>query len=121
VVLFIDILKIFYYLWNVMDKQFKKVLPKLFTYSSVGKVHTITVPHIAFFNKNDDVVMVYSINTQTMVLKTDYIITLRHILGLEKIKPYIGYIQNYLIVTFPSLIINTWFSPIYLNSDHHIL
>ena len=56
-----------------------------------------------------------------MVLKTDYIITLRHILGLEKIKPYIGDIQNYLIVTFPTLIINTWFSAIFLNSDHHIL
>lgn len=104
-----------------MDKQFKKVLSKLFLYSSVGKVRTITVPHIAFFNKNDEVVMVYSINTQTMVLKTDYIITLRHILGLEKIKPHINDIQNYLIVTFPTLIINTWFSSIYLNSDHHIL
>lgn len=104
-----------------MEKQFKKVLYKLFLYSSVGKVRTIFVPHIAFFNKNNEVVMVYNINTQTMVLKTDYIITLRHILGLEKIKPYIGDIQNYLIVTFPTLIINTWFSAIYLNSDHSIL
>jgi hypothetical protein len=104
-----------------MDKQFKKVLSKLFLYSSVGKVRTITVPHIAFFNETDEVVMIYSINTQTMVLKTDYIITLRHILGLETIKPHINDIQNYLIVTFPILIINTWFSSIYLNSDHHIL
>lgn len=100
-----------------MEKHFKIILSKLLSYSSVGKVHTITAPHIAFFNKNDEVVMVYNINTQTMVLKTDYIITLRHILGLEKIKPHINDIQNYLIVTFPTLIINTWYSTIYLNSD----
>ena len=105
---------------NVTDKEFKKILPTLLAYSYVGKVHTLTVPHIAFFNKNDEVVMVYNINTQTMVLKVDYIITLRHILGLEKIKPHINDIQNYLIVTFPTLIINTWFSAIYLNSDTSI-
>jgi hypothetical protein len=100
-----------------MEKHFKIILSKLLSYSFVGEVHTITAPHIAFFNKNDEVVMVYNINTQTMVLKADYIITLRHILGLEKIKPHINDIQNYLIVTFPTLIINTWYSTIYLNSD----
>jgi hypothetical protein len=103
-----------------MEKHFKIILSKLLSYSSVGKVRTITVPHIAFFNKNDEVVMVYNINTQTMVLKTDYIITLRHILGLEKITPHINNIQNHLIVTFPTLIINTWFSAIYLNSNTSI-
>jgi hypothetical protein len=103
-----------------MEKHFKIILSKLLSYSSVGKVHTITVPHIAFFNKNGEVVMVYNVNTQTMVLKADYIITLRHILGLEKILPHINDIQNYLIVTFPTQIINTWFSSIYLNYDHNI-
>ncbi len=103
-----------------MEKHFKIILPKLLSYSSVGRVRSIKIQHIAFFNKNDEVIMVYNTQTQTMVLKTDYIITLRYILGLEKIRPHINNIQNHLIVNFPNLVINDWYSSPSLNSDSSI-
>jgi hypothetical protein len=105
---------------NVTDKQFKKILPKLLAYSYVGKVSTISQPHIAFFNKNDDVVMVYSINTQTMFIKTNYITILRHILGLNEIISHLGVIQNYLVETFPYLEIKMWFSSVDFNHSGSI-
>jgi len=95
---------------NVTDKEFKKILPTLLAYSYVGKVHTLTVPHIAFFNKNDEVIMVYSVNRQKMYIKTKYIEVLMGILGLDRIKPHLGVIQNYLVETFPDLDIKVWFS-----------
>lgn len=100
---------------NVTDKQFKKILPKLLSYSYVGKVHAITQPHIAFFNKNDEVVMVYSINTQIMYIKSKYITILRGILGLDEIISHLGVIQNYLVETFPDLEIKEWFSAVEFN------
>lgn len=100
---------------NVTDKQFKKILPKLLSYSYVGKVHAITQPHIAFFNKNDEVVMVYSINTQIMYIKSKYITILRGILGLNEIRSHLGVIQNYLVETFPDLEIKEWFSAVEFN------
>jgi hypothetical protein len=95
---------------NVTDKEFKKILPKLLSYSYVGKVHTITKPHIAFFNKNDEVIMVYSVNGQKMYINTKYIEVLMGILRLDSIHPHLGVIQNYLVETFTDLDIKEWFS-----------
>jgi hypothetical protein len=103
-----------------MEKYFKLILPKLLSYSYVGRVRSINTQHIAFFNQNDEVMMVYNPQTYTMFIKTDYIITLRHILGLDKIKKHNGGIHNYFVNNFPNLVIDKWYSTIYLNSDSSI-
>ena len=103
-----------------MEKHFKIILPKLLSYSSVGRVRSINTQHIAFFNQNDEVMMVYNTQTYTMFIKVEYIITLIHILGLDEIKKHNGDILIYFVNNFPNMVIDKWYSVCELNSDTSI-